>query len=656
MTDYLDWQSDLSVEAVFAGNASISYPELWHNGLIYLSVLKEQQGRVVLIYQQGQQRHCLTPQPYSLRTRISEYGGKPFWIQGNHVYFVNDDDQNIYRQQLDAESASAPEQITKNVAGQGLAMFTDLWQVSEHRLLSILELEGGEAARENQHCICTIDTSTVPATPQILLRGADFYSNLVFDQAHQRLAWVQWQHPNMPWDETELWLADLSFDNAEPDVVRARKVPLTDQASVCQLYFANNGTLFFSADFANQANSDNRNFWNVYALDPNQSDLNFQAVTAGGLEFGYPHWQYGDSRIIQYDENSLLTIASKATEDVLVQIEVDSLATEAWPVTGFTLQNLSGNGAGKAAAVCLSSHSAPDVVIISENGRQLDLVNQESAILSSEDVSVALHIEYATRDGGSAFGFYYAPKNSAYPSPQTPPPLLVMVHGGPTARAYGFFDLQKQFWTQRGFAVLDVNHRGSSGYGRAFRDALYGEWGELDISDIADGVNHLVEQGLADPERVCIRGKSAGGYAVLCALTQYPQLFAAGASYYGIGNLVTLAETTHKFEKHYADRMVGEVFSAQTSHQPESRFYQRSPINRLSELRSSMIVFQGLQDKIVPPAVAHEIIDVLQELGLEYSYTEYDDEGHGFRQLANNIDAWTRELAFYRKSLKNEPD
>ena len=226
-----------------------------------------------------------------------------------------------------------------------------------------------------------------------------------------------------------------------------------------------------------------------------------------------------------------------------------------------------------------------------------------------------------------------------------------MVHGGPTSRAYAHFDIAKQFWTNRGFALLDVNHRGSSGYGRAYRDALYGEWGEIDCTDIIDAIRFLIKENKADANSVCIRGKSAGGYAVLRALTEFPKMFKSGACYYGIGNLATLAQTTHKFEKFYTDRLIGEKYDSDAANKQSSLFFQRSPSHNMHKVRSEMILFQGLQDKVVPPSVAQEVIKKLTKAGIEYSYVEYPNEGHGFRQVTNNMDALAKELAFYQRAL-----
>lgn len=686
INDYLDWQSELTLESVFSGSDVNSYPQVWSDGVIYLSLLKQQQGRAALIYQTETKSVCLTPEPYNCRTRISEYGGKPFWLFGNDLFFSNQTDQCLYHQRLDPnalEQAGPIKRLSSKPTQSQRLMFADVVQVSDQYLLSIVECENPNPsgiASENVSYIASIDTTAIAnnsssvEVPLIsvevpLIKGADFFSNLCIDTQHQRIAWVQWSHPNMPWDETELWIADYVVGKTGVSIVKHTKVELEQSASVCQLCFANNGKLFFSADFQYLQQSSqelhwSKNYWNIYAVDLSSEALAVVQVTKDQLEYGYPHWQYGDARIVQWTDDRLLSFGSSPLGDQLVQIDQATLAVEIVEsnVNNLVYQNLSASGSGQAAAVLLSSKDSPRLALLNEAHNEFKSLPIIPTSLSSslntnkllgDQISHAEHISFTTRDGEHAFGFYYPPVNVRYfgQDNTSPPPLIVMVHGGPTARAYGYYDIQKQFWTQRGFAILDVNHRGSSGYGRAFRDALYGQWGSMDTSDIVDGINHLVADGKADVNRICIRGKSAGGYAVLCALTQYPEVFRAGACYYGIGNLVTLAVTTHKFEKHYADRMIGETYDPAAAMLESSAFQKRSPINKIDRLQSAMIVFQGLQDKVVPPSVAHEIIDVLKSLGLSHSYVEYPDEGHGFRQVNNNIDAWSKELDFYRSSL-----
>ncbi len=314
------------------------------------------------------------------------------------------------------------------------------------------------------------------------------------------------------------------------------------------------------------------------------------------------------------------------------------------------VQNLTGNGDGSIALVSRSDSCGPQLLRFDRHSAAAQVIADNPSPIPAQDVSKPRHLAYPCSDGRESYGFYYPPTNARY-SNDGCPPLLVMVHGGPTARSYGFFDIQKQFWTSRGFAIFDVNHRGSCGYGRQYRDSLYGHWGELDTRDIVDGVDYLVRHQMANRDQVCIRGKSAGGYAVLRALCCYPEVFRAGACYYGIGNLRTLAEITHKFERYYTDRLLGEKYRPRDSLEPSSLYYQRSPIHQISNVRAAMIIFQGLLDNIVPPTVAREIVDVLESSGIRHRYIEYADEGHGFRYVNNNIDAWSHELEFYREEL-----
>ncbi len=269
----------------------------------------------------------------------------------------------------------------------------------------------------------------------------------------------------------------------------------------------------------------------------------------------------------------------------------------------------------------------------------------EARILN-EDISVPKLIEYPTSDGQKAYAHLHWPKNSGYAAPKEErPPLIVMVHGGPTSRASTHLSLAKQFWTTQGYALLDIDHRGSTSYGRQYRDALGGQGGVIDAQDVKDGVDFLLSQGLID-SKVAITGGSVGGYAVQRALTMFPTTFQVGASYYGIGNLITLVRLTHKFESRYADWIIGAKLP-----EGEAVLRERSPINFLDNLKSPMILFQGAEDKIVPPEVSREIADILREKGVKSEYVEYEGEGHGFRRKDTKIDALTREAAFFRQVL-----
>lgn len=670
MTDYLQWQSELSLQNVFASGESYSYPSPIDNSadFVCLTELKQEKSRRALMLcrltdQDNYSRECITPSPFNCQTKVNEYGGKPFWIFGQTILFANQADQCLYRQSLKNGVVSLPERVSCK-PNQQRFMYTDVIQLDKTHLLAIVESASlVNPNAENISFIGLINTDQIDQAPLILQSGADFYSNLVVDHQAKKIAWVEWCHPKMPWDANQLMVADLVDQNQQWQIQNPRDITLDKSASACQLLFANNGDLYFSADFSgipNLPNNPSLNYWNIHCYSPSSNTVS--QVTQLQQEFGYPHWQYGDHRICQNSVDTLLAIASLPDQDTLYQISLkDHSISVVSEHKG--LQSLSSNNVldlqkpQSVLAVQFNNDSSPDLIRF--NNEQIYKVQIDGALHQaySGQISYAEHRSYSTQDQQTAYGFYYPPANQRYlkgddSNNTLPPPLIVMVHGGPTARAYDYFDLQKQFWTSRGFAIFDVNHRGSSGYGRHFRDALYGQWGLTDASDIVDGIADLIAQGLAAPEQICIRGKSAGGYAVLRALTEYPEVFCAGACYYGIGNLITLAQTTHKFEKYYTDRLIGESYESSTASDSQSQFFQRSPINHVKRIKSGMIIFQGLQDNIVPPEVAKEMVSALKKAGLEHSYIEFENEGHGFRQVSNNIDAWSKELAFYRKILQ----
>ena len=683
--DYLQWQSSLSAEDVFIGSETFAYPELLDDGsIIYLTALKDDKNRSALVRKIDDREQVITPKPYHLQTQISEYGGKPFWLSDDHIIFANRDDQCLYLQSINAllnTGASEPVAISAS-ANNEIWRYTDIHVLHSGDVIFIAEYQNtvdhteqsfiGYLAGAINALDDSIDSQQQSLEPVVLVKGADFYSNLVVDEENGKLAWVQWNHPNMPWDDVDLCSCTIDFTDNVLSVLDVGTVDLTNISSgaksVCQLMFASTGDLFFSADFVLQGNQERKqdtldgeinngfeplNYWQVYRLSISTGEI--QQLTSERAEYGYPHWVYGDSRIAESHDGKILVIESKPSGDRIVAIDQDDLSKTIVFDGQSTLQSLSAlKGTSSCLLVSLPQAGPPELTSLDLNSTKVQQTVLKTSSAPEFDVSRAEAVEYSTRDGAVSHGFYYAPFNKEYEltlSQTKAPPLLVMVHGGPTARAYGHYDVQKQFWTSRGFAIFDVNHRGSSGYGRAFRDALYGHWGDMDASDIIDGVEYLIEQGKADPERICIRGKSAGGYAVLRALTEYPDRFKAGANYYGIGNLVTLANSTHKFEKYYCDQLLGETFDNKVANSPNSRYHQRSPINKVADLNSSMIIFQGLLDKVVPPQVAQELVKALEAQQQTYSYVEYADEGHGFRQSANNIDAWNRELAFYKQVL-----
>ncbi|MDH3280602.1 MAG: S9 family peptidase [Gammaproteobacteria bacterium] len=622
--------------------------------LYWLEARAQEGGRLVLMRKERDGPNtCLTPEGFSVRTRVHEYGGRCFVLGNDAVYFSNFSDQRIYVQPLVPNVPPKP--VTPETDSSGRRLLYADFQLTPCGKYLICVCECEHEDRENTNCLAAIALESADAElsmPQYLVGGCDFYANPVLSPNGSRLAWIQWNHPNMPWDQTELMIADVLV-GARPRVSNPGAVALAAPSAVCQLCFVDDDRLVFAADCDSDESSPD-NFWNLHVF----SNGRVEAVTADLAEYGYPHWVFGETRYVPMDPNTILASRTGARGDELV--EVDLATPSVKPLTNayngfsqFARVHGADTESGGAWLIASSTVSAPVLVRYHRDAQTLDVVERRAAILQETDISRPEPITYPTRDGMHAHAYFYPPRNSAFQAPPgSRPPLLVMVHGGPTSRTHPAMDPARQYWTTCGYAVLDVNHRGSTGYGRRYRQLLRGHWGEYDILDAVDGIEHLKSQDRIDPTRVCIRGRSAGGYAVLRALTYFPEYFNAGACYFGIGNLATLAESTHKFEQNYTDVLVGERFDPVSSAKPSSIYFQRSPIHFIDRVRSPMILFQGAEDKVVPPEVSREMARVLQEHGVAHEYVEYPGEGHGFRRAETNIDALTRETAFFFKALR----
>ncbi len=666
---FLDWVSEVPLERVFETGASKTYPHRLESGLVlYLtSVVCQDSAKLrstLCIADTKGDLVASLPEPFDLHSDIHEYGGRPFWLFGESVMFLNRADRCLYLTKMASGRFSSPRRVSPLLGGfDGVdaVCLSDVCLVSENHAVAIAEVHRPSLEPEALLVSWCFDQPDQPLS--IVHQGADFYSNLNVDASGTRVAWMEWQHPNMPWDSNALVLADLDSSGGVTQISNLRRSG-QNSASYCQLTFSAASALFCVADFAGEQGTSS-DFWNVYEVNPDS--LETKALSSGEKEFGYPHWQFGDTRLTTFGDRFMLGIASEPAIDSLWICDQRTGAQRYLQASG-TLSHLQINAQGQGAVVEMPRDGAPRLILfdLSDDG-ELSLAPFAGLDVSDADisegrlkierpqlpieVSLAEHFSYPTRDGECAYAFYYPPANAIYTC-DLAPPVIVMVHGGPTSRAYGHFDLQKQFWTSSGFAVVDVNHRGSSGYGRTFRDALYEGWGETDCDDIVDCIDYLAKAGRIDPRAVCIRGKSAGGYAVLRALTQYPDVFAAGASYYGIGDLATLAEITHKFEKHYTDRLLGEPYDRDRATQADSRYVTRSPIHYIDRVNTPMAIFQGSLDKVVPPKLAHDFVNALRQRGVEHTYHEYPDEAHGFKNPANNIAAWRVELSFYRSTLR----
>ena len=630
------WPSPIDIETLFAASTEPMFPFRFGERFYWLQSLAEDGGRVSLMTLEGGTAIALTPAPFNIRTQVHEYGGKCFCLTDDAIIFNNFRDGSLYRQSLEsAGGLSEPVRVFE--AEESICGFADLVWLNG---IVICVMERAEKGSENRNALVAIRVDGPSEDPQILAEGRDFYAAPVLNPAADRLAWLEWDHPHMPWDCTRLMSAGLSI--ADPPCLLDPVAVIDDPgATVSQPGFIDDQRLVFAMD------DDVRDWSNLFVTDTE----GVRQLSYEQGEIGEAHWVFGNQRWVQVSEKSLLAVCTHHGGDRLLHIELDDTTDPEVCFQDAALGQLWASNDG--CVLITSSENRPSRILYLEPpfDRPAGPVPSSGPLLKS-GYSKPRSLQFDTADGETVWAYYYPPYHPRITASKAQkPPLVVMIHGGPTARTNRAFHPLRQFFPTLGYAVLDVNHRGSTGYGRKYRQRLLGHWGEIDVADIITCVEGVVAEGLADPEAVFIRGGSAGGYAVLRALTRFPHTFAAGACYYGIGNLVTLAQITHKFESRYTDRLIGESYDAQHARQPQSRFYQRSPVNELDRLDSPLILFQGEDDKVVPPEVSREVAGMLQSQGITHAYHEYPGEGHGFRNTATRIDSLEKETKFFREIL-----
>ncbi len=608
------WPSPITAELLTAQGVRISEPQAVGDVIYWLESRPQEKGRNALVCESNGIRSDLLPAPHSIRTRAHEYGGAPYLAIPDAIFYVLDSDQRIYRYDLARAETQA-------ITPEGAFRYADFcYDAQRARLIAVRE-DCTHNAHQPTSAIIALDLTN--SELHILAQGADFYSNPRLSPDGKQFSFLRWNHPNMPWDGTECVLAQLTPDG---DILSSALIAGGAQESIFQPQWSPTGELFFV--------SDRNNWWNIYRWRDDKAE----AVFTLDAEFATPQWVFGMST---YGFLSGDTLFCCFSQQGFWQLGLINTTTKALTKISTDFRDIANihcrNGRGYFIA---ASNTQSAQLWCYANGEVNALTNTTQAI-DARFFSAPQAIKFPTRDGESAHGFFYAPKNPEIEdSAEQKPPLLVMCHGGPTGATESSLNLKIQFWTSRGFAVLDVNYRGSTGYGRQYRDRLKNNWGITDVIDVCSGVDYLAAQHLIDKHKVAIRGSSAGGYTVLAALT-FSDVFKAGASLYGIGDLEALARDTHKFEAHYLDSLVGE-YPAQ-----QKIYRDRSPIYHIVQLNCPVIFLQGLQDKVVPPAQAEAMVAALQTKGITTKYVTFDDEGHGFRQAQNIQRALNEELAFY---------
>ncbi|MBN1920314.1 MAG: S9 family peptidase [Anaerolineae bacterium] len=618
---YGSWKSPITSELIVAGAVRLGAPKFNGDDLYWIEGRPNEGGRNVIVRRTADGAiEDLLPAPFNARTRVHEYGGGSMAVHAGSVIFSNFSDQRLYH----LRPGGAPEALTP----ASDLRYADMTVDATRGLLFCVREDHRAPHKEAQNTLVRLMLAGDPEGGTGVAEGYDFYASPRLNLDGNQLAWLCWNHPNMPWDGCELWLADVQPNG---DLANAHHVAGGLEESIFQPTWGPDGQLYFV--------SDRTGWWNLYRLE----DGNARALLPMKAEFGLPQWVFGQITFIFTDPQTLICIYSQNGQDHLGKLNLQTLNFTTLDVP---FSNLALPAVGTAGIALLTSSPTESTAL-----RLLDPANGSSTVIRrSSDLqlnpgylSIPEAITFPTSNGLTAHALFYRPKNRDFTAPEgARPPLLVFSHGGPTGATSSVLNLSIQYWTSRGFAVLDVNYGGSTGYGRAYRQRLNGNWGIVDVEDCINGARYLVERGEVDEAHLAIRGGSAGGYTTLCALT-FHKVFAAGASHYGIGDIEALARDTHKFESRYLDRLVGPY--------PEriDLYQARSPIHFTDQLSCPVIFFQGLDDPVVPPNQAEAMVAALKEKGIPVAYVPFEGEQHGFRRAENIRRALDSELYFYSR-------
>ncbi|MFN2513131.1 MAG: prolyl oligopeptidase family serine peptidase [Pyrinomonadaceae bacterium] len=619
---YGSWKSPITSDLIVSGSVGLSQPTIAGQDTYWVEMRPSEGGRHVIVRRDATGAATdVNPPPFNARTRVHEYGGGDYVVSDGVVYFSNFTDQRIYQQRPGEE----PSPITPEV---DLRYADTVVDAKRRRLICVRE-DHRVAGREAVNTLVSIELEGANNSGHVLVQGNDFYSSPRLSPDGTQLSWLTWNHPQMPWDGSELWTGGLQADRS---LTNTRRVAGGITESIFQPEWSPDGTLYFV--------SDRSGWWNLYRWPTNGE---IEVVTELNFELGVPQWIFGVSNYAFASENEI--ICTYYDRGISKLASIDTRSRKLQPInTSYTDITFLRAAPGQAVFRAGSPAEPPSIVRLDLETRTFDILRRSNNLgIEAGYFSSPRAIEFTTTGGLTAHGFFYPPQNLDYRAPAGErPPLLVKSHGGPTSAAATALSLTIQYWTSRGIGVLDVNYGGSTGYGRAYRERLKDQWGIVDVDDCANGARYLVSQEEVDGDRLMISGGSAGGYTTLCALT-FRDTFRAGASHYGVSDAEALVKETHKLESRYLDGLFGPY--------PEKQeiYFQRSPINFTDRLSCPAIFFQGLEDKVVPPNQAETMVEALRAKGIPVAYVAFEGEQHGFRQAKNIKRALDGELYFYSR-------
>lgn len=627
---YGTWRSPLTPDTIVADSVRLGEVALTDNAVYWVEGRPTEGGRQVLVRLRDGHKDDLTPEPFSVRTRAHEYGGGALSVDGERIWFSNDGDQRIYE-----VTAEGPVAVTPD----GPFCYADaVYDAHRGRLICVRETHQ-EGSSEPVNDIVAIDLGS--GAVNVLAHGHDFFTSPRLSPDGTRLAFVTWDHPNMPWDGTDLWTAVFNDDGTLGTLLHLAG---GQDEAVVHPQFAEDGALYFV--------SDRSGWWNLYRVRPDHGGLleasPVECVLERDRDFGKPHWIFGMRTYGFVDARTAICSWAEEGEWRLGRLDLENGELSELPLPFTEYESLCVAG-DRAACIAGAKDATSAVTEIDLSSSRATVLRESAQFLFERDyLSQPESIRFES-GGFDVHAFFYPPASATYRADgDERPPLIVIGHGGPTSSTSAVLNTRIQYWTSRGFAVVDVNYRGSTGFGRDYRRALNRAWGIADVEDCVNAARYLADTGRVDPHRLVIRGGSAGGFTALAALV-FHDTFKAGASYYGISELEALATDTHKFESRYLDSLIGAY--------PEERetYQARSPIHFTHQLDCPVIFFQGLEDKVVPPNQAEMMVEALRDKGLPVAYLPFEGEQHGFRRAGTIKRTLEAELYFYGKVFGFEP-
>lgn len=615
---YGSWESPVKASLIAEGTPRNPLSEIQiENNIIYWieSRPKENGRNVIVMKEKNDSPKDILPKEFNARNSVHEYGGGVYSVKNGIIYFTNWDDQRIYKIQDNKIIAISPEsKPNKSIRFADLNISPD-----GKSLICIMETHHKNLV-ENEIVIIPTDGTSGPKS---ILKGCDFYSSPRLNENGTKIAWICWQHPNMPFDSTELYIADFSSNG----IKNHKKIGGGYDESVMQPKW-NGNQLFFI--------SDKTGWWKINKYENNRSEV----IINDNADIAEAPWVFGLSNY-SISEKILITslVNESKREIVLLNLEDNSEIRKTVPYSG--IKYITSNE--KFTCFVSGTTTSPETVTITlSNFDNFEIIKELAGFsIPKSLISTAQNITFPTTNNSVSYAWFYPAHNPEFKGPEKNlPPLIVISHGGPTSGSSSTLSLAIQYWTSRGISVVDVNYRGSSGFGKKYRDSLKGNWGIYDTEDCIAAAKYLVEKKLVDEKKIAIRGGSAGGYTTLCALS-FHNYFSAGASYYGVADAGALAKDTHKFESRYLDSLIA-------PYPQEKKLYEeRSPINYVDNIKCPVIIFQGEEDMIVPKSQAEEMVKALDKKKIPYTYQLYKGEQHGFRKTENIIRSLESELLFY---------